>query len=483
MKALQSNRLSMMLMAGSLLLLLLFLCFWLNSVYRDTYGALQKDTDYLFSESIRSIEDQLLQEIYGAPFSFTSSDSSGSSLIKVKLDHQFDTLSAVAFMGDEYKEFRSDSTYKLTIRSKKISGQDQHIFGSIGLAALLKKDSAGINREALKDDAEILASLQDRVADAIQKAKIPLDYQITRLDTVPSHQQNALFSTYTDLFSGRTYALQYDGYQWYLVKKMLPEILFSLFLFSMIAVAFYLVYRSLQQQRKLAQLKNDFVSNITHELKTPITTVRVAIEALSDFDALREPARTKEYLDISKHELDRLSILVDKVLKLSLFEKREPELKIETFNMNKLIQSILETMKLQFEKFNAIVRFEPLDQAVNLSGDKIHLTSVLYNLIDNALKYSINRPEIDIRLSQSDQHIKLSIADKGIGIASEHKDRIFEKFFRVPTGDQHNIKGYGLGLSYVASVIQKHHGQVAVESSPNRGTNFTIQLPKQYEQD
>ena len=151
----------------------------------------------------------------------------------------------------------------------------------------------------------------------------------------------------------------------------------------------------------MTQLKNDFVSNVTHELKTPITTVGVAIEALSDFEVLENPERTKEYLDISKHELNRLSILVDKVLKMSLFEKKEPELKLEKINLNSLIRDILNSMKLQFEKLDAKVVFQPLVADANLSGDKIHLTSVLYNLIDNALKYSSSPPEIDIDLKNS----------------------------------------------------------------------------------
>jgi len=141
----------------------------------------------------------------------------------------------------------------------------------------------------------------------------------------------------------------------------------------------------------------------------------------------------------------------------------------------------LDTMKLQFEKLNAKVTFQPLKTEAILKGDESHLTSVLYNLIDNALKYSSAPPQINILLENSNEQIKLSIADKGIGIEAEYKDKVFEKFFRVPTGDKHNVKGYGLGLSYVASVVMKHKGSIEVESDPGEGTLFTIFLPKSHE--
>jgi two-component system phosphate regulon sensor histidine kinase PhoR len=243
-----------------------------------------------------------------------------------------------------------------------------------------------------------------------------------------------------------------------------------------------MVYQSLQKQRRLTQLKNDFISNVTHELKTPITTVGVAIEALSNFNALNDPARTKEYLQISKYELDRLSLLVDKVLKMSLFEKKEPELKLEVFDIKALVSEVLNSMKIQFEKRSAEVDFDTRGQDFSIEADRIHLTSVIFNLIDNALKYSQDSPKLQVAISQEAESLQISVADKGIGIAPEFLDKIFEKFFRISSGDQHNTKGYGLGLSYVASVVKKHHGNIAVNSQPQEGTKFTITLPKKHEE-
>ncbi len=232
------------------------------------------------------------------------------------------------------------------------------------------------------------------------------------------------------------------------------------------------------RQRKLAVLKNEFISNITHELKTPIATVGVAIEALKNFNAIQDPQRTKEYLDISSNELQRLSLLVDKVLKLSMFEKKEIDLKFEMMNLKEVVDEVVSSMRLQLEKYHAAVSVTN-EGDLNLQGDRLHLISVVFNLLDNALKYSKGNPSIHVDLKEADQHVVLSVTDNGIGIPTEYKDKLFEKFFRVPTGDTHNAKGYGLGLSYVAHVIQKHKGTIIVESQPGIGSKFVITLPKQ----
>lgn len=251
----------------------------------------------------------------------------------------------------------------------------------------------------------------------------------------------------------------------------------SLLLVGVTVLSFTLLLRNLIQQRKLTQIKNDFISNITHELKTPIATVSVAIEALRNFDALHDPQRTKEYLAISSNELQRLSFLVDKVLKLSMFEKHQIELKEEAVDLLQLVNEVVTSMKLQFEKYKAKVNVQTQGYRFIIHADRLHITSVLFNLLDNALKYSKENPSIHIELKEEPQHIQLSVTDNGIGIAAEYRRKIFDKFFRVPSGNTHNVKGYGLGLSYVLYVIQKHYGSIDVESKPGIGSRFMIKLP------
>jgi two-component system, OmpR family, phosphate regulon sensor histidine kinase PhoR len=312
------------------------------------------------------------------------------------------------------------------------------------------------------------------------------DSSFTKERRIPLDQPPAFNKVTIGFARPVTYELKLGNTFVYIVKKMASPILFSLFLVGVTVLAFVLLYRNFQRQKKLTNIKNEFISNITHELKTPIATVGVAIEALRNFNALNDPQRTKEYLDISQNELHRLSLLVDKVLKLSMFEKKEIELKYEPLDLKELVNEVVSSMRLQIEKHNAIVSIN-VKGDTTIRGDKLHLLSVVFNLLDNALKYgnghlpgAIGQGNIVVKfdLEEKGGNVVLTVADNGIGIAPEYREKVFEKFFRVPGGNTHNTKGYGLGLSYVAHVIQKHKGQITVESQQGLGAEFIITLPK-----
>ena len=273
------------------------------------------------------------------------------------------------------------------------------------------------------------------------------------------------------------YELQLGNTFGLVMKRLASPLLFSLFLVGVTIMSFVLLYRNMLKQRRLTEIKNEFISNITHELKTPIATVGVAIEALRNFNAIDDPKRSKEYLDISQNELQRLSLLVDKVLKLSMFENKEIDLRYESMDIKEVVDEVLSSMRLQIEKYKATVNVST-EGDTTLKGDRLHLLSVIYNLIDNALKYSKDAPIIDVGLRGDSKEVTVIVADNGIGIANEYHDKLFEKFFRVPTGNTHNTKGYGLGLSYAAHVVSKHNGKIAVSSKLGDGTTFTITLPK-----
>ena len=273
------------------------------------------------------------------------------------------------------------------------------------------------------------------------------------------------------------YRLQLGNDFSYLIKKISWPILFSVLLVGLTVVSFILLYRSLLHQHRLAQIKNDLISNITHELKTPIATVGVAIEALKNFNAMQDPEKTKEYLDISQNELQRLGLLVDKVLKLSMFENKKIELKYEVLDLEEIVKEVVASLRLQLEKYNARINIHTGGNIL-IKGDRVHLLSVVFNLLDNALKYSKENAAIQVDISEAHDNIVLKVTDNGIGIPQEYKTKIFEKFFRVPTGDQHNAKGHGLGLSYAAQVIRQHRGNIEVDSHEGLGSTFTITLPK-----
>ena len=274
-----------------------------------------------------------------------------------------------------------------------------------------------------------------------------------------------------------TYRVEVDNMTSFVLQKMTSQIIISVLLVGLTVLSFVLLLRSLVHQRRLTRIKNDFISNITHELKTPIATVSVAIEALRNFDALQDPQRTKEYLAISSNELQRLSFLVDKVLKLSMFEKQQIELKEEQVDLSQLVNEVVTSMKLQFEKYKAQVSVQLQGKDFTIHADRLHITSVLFNLLDNALKYSTGVPSIRVELKEHENEVELNVTDNGIGIPAEYRKKIFDKFFRVPAGNTHNVKGYGLGLSYVAYVVQRHYGSIEVESQPGIGSRFIVKLP------
>ena len=322
-----------------------------------------------------------------------------------------------------------------------------------------------------------LTEIDSAYSKALQRDKLNIPYSIIRADSA-SDSDGPVFNEVTVGFAHPvTYKLKLGNTFPYLLKQITQPILFSILLLGITILSFVLLYRNLLKQQRLAALKNEFISNITHELKTPIATVGVAIEALKNFNAIQDPERTKEYLDISSNELQRLSLLVDKVLKLSMFEKKEVELKYETFDLKGVVNEVVNSLKLQFEKNHARVAVTH-EGDLTLQGDRLHLLSVVFNLLDNAVKYSKEEPSIKIDMQGHDENVVLNVTDNGIGIPQEYKDKVFDKFFRIPPGDTHNAKGYGLGLSYVAQVIQKHNGTIAIESQPGIGTKFIITIPK-----
>lgn len=335
--------------------------------------------------------------------------------------------------------------------------------------------------EASKRDSLHIPLLSNRLKKDMEAAGFYFPFEISRSDTVPSlHPLSGIKTFHSGGFPPiQLYVVEFLDYQSFLLQRMWPNFLFALSLLSITALSFLMLFRNLRQQQKLAKLKNDFISNITHELKTPISTVSVALEALQNFQGLNDPRKVHEYLEISQHELQRLSILVDRVLKMSMFENKALTLQPELFDLRTTMEKVIQSMSLQFEKSKANVRVHVDGNRFQLYGDPVHLANVIYNLFDNALKYSADRPQIDILLSEANGKIQLSVKDNGIGISREYQDKIFEQFFRVPQqGQQHNTKGHGLGLSYVAEVIRQHSGHIRVESTPNQGSTFTLSLPE-----
>lgn len=471
------HRLSIFLMTASLVLLAVFLVFFLKKTWQDELGQLKKETSFLFANSIHSIEGELLDKLVMRRMAGGDSEPGNVFLFKNR-QIEADSVKVMAIFNGQEMNGWKDSTVSVKIHARETGGGGPEMSGSLSMVIAMS-GREGDSLTVKTSGKDVLPVLETNFEKAVKTAGLPVNYRIVRWqqDSLAPGEAE-LTGSYFDLSSGEKYAVELSAYNGYVFRQMWPQALFSVVLFVCVALAFYLIFKSLREQQRLTELKNDFIQNMTHELKTPIATVGVAIEALQNFDALQNPERTLEYLDISRGELSRLSLLVDKVLRMSQFEKAVPELKLETLDLEALTGEVLTSMKLQFEKAGAEVNFETSGGGCFLEGDRLHLASVVYNLLDNALKYSPGQPVITVGLEQVNGQIYLRIGDNGAGIPPEYQGRIFEKFFRVPAGAVHNVKGHGLGLSYVASVVQKHRGSIEVEKNEPQGTVFKIILPQ-----
>ncbi len=344
-------------------------------------------------------------------------------------------------------------------------------------------DQFTIRLDSLLFDSIPLPLLAATFLNVLREEKLELPFSVIRKAEERSfEEEDFVRRPMVGTFSG--YHLQLGNTLPYILIKILLPILFSFFLVGITVFSFIILYRSLLRQYQLGQIKNDLISNITHELKTPIATVSVAIEALRKFSAGQNPEKTREYLDISGAELQRLGLLVDNVLKISLLENKRIDLKKESFDIRDLVQEVISIMKLQLEKQQASMQVNTSGEHFVINADRMHITSVIYNLLDNALKYSGDNSVIEMHLSSLPGNIvELKVRDNGIGISTEYQGKVFDKFFRVPAGDIHNTKGYGLGLSYVKEIIEAHRGSISVDSEPGKGSTFKVILLSQDEQD
>ena len=265
-----------------------------------------------------------------------------------------------------------------------------------------------------------------------------------------------------------------NNISWYLFMKLLPQICFVFILLFLTAAAFRITFRSLKAQIKLGNLKDDFISNMSHELKTPISTVKVALEALSNFNAIDDKELSREYLGMAAAEMDRLELLATHVLNTSLLESGKLYLQRESYDLKKLVDEILQVMQLRLTQHNAKISFKTTGNNFLIPIDKLHTQGVLINLIDNSLKYGVSPVHINICLTENNGAVQLTLSDNGPGIPDEYREKVFEKFFRVPTGNRHNTKGYGLGLSYAAQVMRQHNGSINVNNVAEGGCMFTL---------
>ena len=469
--------------------------YWLNQSYQISKKQFIKEVDIsLRNYAIKNMKDnlnnfiELTQKQIGDSQEVVSYKMIGNILNMVK------SVSGEVYLNFDFQDLDSltiikhDSLLSTThLFLKRGQNQDSSIFRHFK-STISISDSSLATQQSKQQDKRTRD--YENIKEELLKSGINIPFEMAMVDkkthaiTWSSRKDAAQFSAIP--FKSDIISIAHGNYDVqlafkeegiFILKRMWQLLLISIMLIFISGFTFVYLLKTIFNQKKLNELKNDFINNITHELKTPISTMSVAIEAIQNFDVINDKQKTNEYLNITNNELFRLSTMIDKVLKTSAFEQNNIKFNLEKLNLIDLSETVIGNFKPQFEKHRVQFTSSYNSDAIYVLADKVHFTNVIYNLIDNAIKYSPIKPEISYKISLHTRRIFIEVKDNGIGIPTEYTDRIFEKFFRVPTGNVHNVKGYGLGLNYVKGVLSGHNGSISVKSEENRGTTFTIELP------
>jgi two-component system phosphate regulon sensor histidine kinase PhoR len=261
----------------------------------------------------------------------------------------------------------------------------------------------------------------------------------------------------------------------FVINNLRLSIVFSLILLLAVVFFAYAIYVILQQKR-LSELQTDFINNMTHEFKTPISSIALSSEAMMKNELVKNDPRLSNYTRIVKEQAERLNLQVEKVLQIAQLQTNELDLYLETLNLQELIEGVIRSTNVNYEKLGGKITFENKVGLLTVNADKMHLTNILHNLLDNSLKYNENVPEVTMILTKKEEKIQLEIKDNGIGIEEKYLKQVFDKFYRIPTGNVHNVKGFGLGLYYVKQVIKKHKWKINIKSELAKGTEVLIEM-------
>ncbi len=263
----------------------------------------------------------------------------------------------------------------------------------------------------------------------------------------------------------------------FLLKTMGTPLTISLALMFLIIVSMAYMFKTIITQQKLFDLKNDFVSNMTHEFKTPISTISLACEAMNDADMMSDNVESvKPYVKMIQDENKRLSLLVEQILQSAVLDRGELTLKKEKVLVNEILHEVALHARLRIKSMGGILLLDIPSNLIEIEADKMHFTNLITNLVDNGIKYSEGAPDILIQMKKVDDQFVLSVSDKGIGMKKEHLSKIFDKLYRIPTGNLHNVKGFGLGLSYVKAIAELHNWNITVQSEVGKGTTFNLKI-------
>ena len=490
MKTQNKHKWILILMMMSQLLLICFALYWLNSQYKLEKNALLKEMYSYYQQSYNvTIDSMLVKNVikpamndsinhyynYGyhsgaivmadslkivkGSMPFRKSNKDGKGIVTIRLDSSQDT--------SDVKSFKAESE----------GLDDDMLLRSVKLFVQLSNDSLGKHKEFLNgfghrlDSALFVSDFESRLGE--HNFNFSPIWTTASVDTEePGNERKYLILN--NMALGLPTAL-IRNHRSYLYGQIFPQIIFALILIILTASAFFLAYRNIMKQLRLNEMRNSFISNISHELKTPVSTVKVALEALRNYNVKSDPVVAEEYFEMAGKEIKRLELLISKVLDHSVIEQDNSILRFEELDLVLLMQEAVNSLRPRIEEVGAKVNFDHPDELL-INADPLYLQGVIINLFDNSLKYGNGNPEIEISLSKSKEHAKIIISDNGPGIPEEYRKKVFDKFFRVPARDLHNVKGYGLGLSFAALIVEMHRGSIEVHNNET-GCSFTIKIP------
>ncbi len=438
-----------LLLLASYLLLLVFSGHWLYTQYLQEKTSLKQDLVQLFDRVQQDITDSLLMIAVIQP-SLLSVPTVNDDTQLLNLDK--DSIHKISSLL--FQESHND----LSLRGLKLAVRKVKQLTPAERLLLFRIDTTAFNKDYIEE---------------IRRRGWHFTVRWIPADDKAIDDKQAIFIP--NRYFQAEHGVAITHYTSYLLGKLWPQATFIAVLLTVTLLALRTTYHSLLRQIELNTLKDDLVSNISHELKTPIATVKVAVEAIQHFDHTGQDELRADYLQMAALELERLELLVNRTLHTSLVESGRLSLQKEWCDVHQLVEEVLAAYQVRFQAYDAQVRFLKTGDTFSAEVDRLHMQGVLINLLDNSLKYNKAKADIIIQLKTSTEGtMHLSVTDNGPGIPDNYLNKVFDKFFRVPTGNKHEVKGYGLGLNYAAQVMRQHNGNIEVHNMPQGGCTFTL---------
>lgn len=454
----------------SALLLGFFLMYYLWTTYLAEKNDLEKEVKYLFVNAFKSEESQVLDQIIFDLKGVSILNQAEPILKEVrqkKMERQQDTCNIIP------SSIQKAAVMVLSSRTEHHTTNDT----DVRIKLEVKADTNSLDTIEALEKLQLTSNIQkveQRFIEQLKHAKLNIDYHIQK-DTV--HHISAANQVYKDVFTNENYYISTEGNLPYLLQQMWPEILFSLLLYIVVLASFFHIIQAGKKRKIYYDMKEDFMRNMTHELKTPIATIGVALEAIQNFHAGQDETIRKEYYRIAEKENNKLNALVDKVLSISqnidMFSYG-----IEKVQLPALIDEVVFSFKWRAEQTNVRLTFINQSTTPEVVLDAQNLVMILHNLIDNALKYNDHKSAVvKVTLTESQKYFNIEVFDNGSPIPLEYQKKIFEKFYRIPQGNIHSVKGHGLGLYMVIHLAQSLGATIQYSNSMD-GNCFGLSIPK-----